>query len=139
MLEPIDSVCMGLAARKLYMVHRSLFGSVPLNVNRGASCVSSLDSNPSLFLPKALRKLSCPKCEGQRCELHHHIKEWIGSGLEYCAVSQVFRPKAPHNAVRWCFRNIPKRTKICGRHDGRRGLKGQALDVAGREQQSTDM
>ncbi|TQV92027.1 F-box domain-containing protein [Cordyceps javanica] len=65
----------------------------------------------------------CRKCGISRCELHRHIKSWMGDGYQYCEIKERFGPPAPDGAKSYCFMSSPKDRHRCGRHG--------ALRVAG--------
>ena len=58
----------------------------------------------------------CRKCGVCRCELHKHIQDWIGDGLEYCSIRQTFGPVAPADAKSFCYMSTPRDPRRCGRH-----------------------
>jgi hypothetical protein len=58
----------------------------------------------------------CRKCGVCRCELHKHIQDWMGEGMEYCSVKQKFGPVALEGAKPFCYRSTPKDPRRCGRH-----------------------
>ncbi|KAI6379432.1 hypothetical protein MCOR25_002016 [Pyricularia grisea] len=58
----------------------------------------------------------CRKCGISRCELHKHIRDWMGENYEYCSVRQKFGPKAPEGARSFCYLSNPKNPGRCGRH-----------------------
>lgn len=58
----------------------------------------------------------CRKCGISRCELHKHIKEWMGDSYEYCNVRQKYGPKAPEGVKSFCYLSNPKKPGRCGRH-----------------------
>lgn len=143
-LDPIDSTCFGLAARDLYAIHRRMHGTVPLSARRygpnelewawhlaggpptTATTAPPLPSSGMTAQERkennALAKLRvrgqayCRKCGVCRCELHKHIQDWVGEGLEYCSVKQKFRPEAPEGARPYCYMSVPKDPNRCGRH-----------------------
>lgn len=71
---------------------------------------------------KALSKLRvkgqayCRKCGVCRCELHKHIQDWMGEGMEYCSVKQKFGPVALEGAKPFCYMSTPRDPTRCGRH-----------------------
>ncbi|KAL2886678.1 hypothetical protein HOO65_060508 [Ceratocystis lukuohia] len=186
-LDPIDSVCFGLASRAFYPIHQRLNGRVslasrrhgpntlewawrgagslrhpglsppqspmPLNSephgnsapstpttakapqgssfpglrrSQTASTTSSTSSrssdqpeSPSVANFAAIRldgQVYCRKCGTSRCELHSHLKQWMGSEMEYCSVSCRFGRPAPPGAHEVCYRRSPKNPSRCGRH-----------------------
>lgn len=58
----------------------------------------------------------CRMCGVTRCQLHKHIQEWMGEGLEYCSVKQKFGPVAPEGAKSYCYMSKPGDPQRCGRH-----------------------
>ncbi|KAL2162405.1 hypothetical protein VTH06DRAFT_7318 [Thermothelomyces fergusii] len=58
----------------------------------------------------------CRMCGVTRCQLHKHIKEWMGEGLEYCSVKQKYGPVAPEGAKSYCYMSKPGDPRRCGRH-----------------------
>ncbi|KAL8305718.1 hypothetical protein RB597_003553 [Gaeumannomyces tritici] len=58
----------------------------------------------------------CRKCGISRCELHTHIKDWMGDSYEYCNVRQKYGPKAPEGVKSFCYLSNPKKPGRCGRH-----------------------
>lgn len=62
----------------------------------------------------------CRKCGVCRCELHKHIQEWMGEGLEYCSVKQKFGPVAPEGSKSFCYMRTPRDPTRCGRHKARK-------------------
>jgi hypothetical protein len=62
----------------------------------------------------------CRMCGVTRCQLHKHIQEWMGEGLEYCSVKQKFGPVAPEGSKSYCYMSKPGDARRCGRHYVRR-------------------
>lgn len=60
----------------------------------------------------------CRKCGISRCELHRHLKSWMGDGYEYCEIKQRFGAPAGTDAKNYCFMSSPKDRHRCGRHGG---------------------
>lgn len=58
----------------------------------------------------------CRKCGVCRCELHKHIQDWMGEGMEYCSVKQKFGPVAIEGARPFCYMSTPRDPTRCGRH-----------------------
>jgi hypothetical protein len=58
----------------------------------------------------------CRKCGVCRCELHKHIQEWMGEGMEYCIVRQKYGPVAPEGSKPFCYMSTPRNPNRCGRH-----------------------
>ncbi|KAG6038106.1 hypothetical protein E4U41_004528 [Claviceps citrina] len=144
-LDPIDGACLGLAHPNLYAIHRRKNGSVPLCSRysgpndlewawRGAGPLlrretrSSSSSPADLNTPrpgiKALDRLRvkgqvyCRKCGISRCELHRHLRDWMGSEYEYCEIRKIFGRRAHEAARPYCYLSSPKNPHRCGRHGG---------------------
>ncbi|KAM3521598.1 hypothetical protein MY4038_008983 [Beauveria bassiana] len=159
-LDPIDAVCLGLAHRQLYTIHRRKNSRVPLSSRydgpndlewvwrgvrhhlnqRGGSSSSSSshrrnleetssssssssssrdnDDPPAAALDKLRVKgqVYCRKCGIARCELHRHIRSWMGDGYQYCEITERFGRPAPDGAKSYCFMSSPKDRRRCGRH-----------------------
>ncbi|OIW29152.1 hypothetical protein CONLIGDRAFT_578185 [Coniochaeta ligniaria NRRL 30616] len=62
----------------------------------------------------------CRKCGVCRCELHKHIQDWMGEGMEYCSVKQKFGPVALEGSKPFCYMSMPRDPTRCGRHRVRR-------------------
>lgn len=62
----------------------------------------------------------CRKCGVCRCELHKHIQDWMGEGMEYCSVKKKFGPVAPEGAKPFCYMSTPRDPTRCGRHKVRK-------------------
>ncbi|KAM3505820.1 hypothetical protein MY11210_007815 [Beauveria gryllotalpidicola] len=58
----------------------------------------------------------CRKCGIARCELHRHIRSWMGDGYQYCEITERFGRPAPDGAKSYCFMSSPKDRRRCGRH-----------------------
>ncbi|KAK4133812.1 hypothetical protein BT67DRAFT_44734 [Trichocladium antarcticum] len=58
----------------------------------------------------------CRMCGVTRCQLHKHVQEWMGQGLEYCSVRQRFGAVAPAGAKSYCYMSKPGDNRRCGRH-----------------------
>lgn len=148
-LDPIDAVCLGLAHSKLYAIHRRKHAKVPLSsryngpndlewVWRGARPFkpsASRDQQQPETAPEGgypagngLEKLRvkgqvyCRKCGISRCELHRHLKSWMGDGYEYCEIKERFGAPAPEGAKSYCYMSSPKDRHRCGRHGGLKTL-----------------
>ncbi|KAK5634602.1 hypothetical protein RRF57_010315 [Xylaria bambusicola] len=131
-LDPIDSVCLALTSRHFYAVHWKMHGKVSLAARReGPNDMEWVWRHAGPFLlnrggvgggHNSLAMLSvrgqvyCRKCRTARCELHKHIKEWMGPGLEYCLVTEKFGPEPPASAKGFCYRSSPRHPNRCGRH-----------------------
>ena len=144
-LDPIDSVCLGLASKHFYAIHRRLHGTVPLTARRDGPndlewawhlAGNIVRQNPSSSSSSAqLKKLGlgeeekhalsrlrvrgqgyCRMCGVTRCQLHKHVQEWMGGGLEYCEVRRRFGPVAAEGAKSYCYMSRPGDVRRCGRH-----------------------
>lgn len=145
-LDPIDSTCLGLTSKHFYAIHRRMRGTVPLSTRRdgpnelewawhlaGAIMKASSGLQPNIVVgattitagaseKPALSKLRvrgqgyCRKCGITRCELHKHIQEWMGEGVEYCSIKQKFGPAAQQGAKPYCYMSKPGDRHRCGRH-----------------------
>ena len=143
-LDPIDSVCLGLTAKHFYALHRRLHGAVPLTARRdgpndlewawhlaGNTVRRQQQQNsPAGGLLKGLGEAEkhalsrlrvrgqgyCRMCGVTRCQLHKHVQEWMGGGLEYCEVRRRFGPVAPQGAKSYCYMSRPGDVRRCGRH-----------------------
>jgi hypothetical protein len=58
----------------------------------------------------------CRMCGVTRCQLHKHIQEWMGEGLEYCYVKEKYGPIAPAGSKSYCYMSRPGDRYKCGRH-----------------------
>ncbi|KAM0234658.1 hypothetical protein ACHAP5_009967 [Fusarium lateritium] len=135
-LDPIDSVCFGLTNSNFYEIHRRLHGTVPLSSRysgpndmewawRGAGpLVHRHERNAEVENPvKQMRvkgQVYCRKCGISRCELHSHLKDWMGDGYEYCSVKEVYGKPAGEDAKPYCYIKSPKNPHRCGRHGGKK-------------------
>ncbi|KAI1742602.1 hypothetical protein F4680DRAFT_21763 [Xylaria scruposa] len=133
-LDPIDSVCLALTSRHFYAVHWRMHGKVSLAARRegpndmewvwrhaGPFLLRSngVGKQNSLAMLSPRGQVYCRKCRTARCELHNHIKEWMGDGLEYCLVTEKFGPAAPEDGKGgkgFCYRSSPRHPNRCGRH-----------------------
>ncbi|KAI1167595.1 hypothetical protein F5B18DRAFT_658961 [Nemania serpens] len=140
-LDPIDSVCLALTSRHFYAVHWAMHGRVSLAARRegpndmewvwrhagpfllgggsgggyGSSGQHQQKQN-SLAMLSPRGQVYCRKCRTARCELHTHIKEWMGPGLEYCVVTAKYGPPAHAGSKAFCYRASPRHPNRCGRH-----------------------
>ncbi len=110
-LDLIDSTCLGLTSRNLYVVHRAIHGTkIPLNTRR-------IGPNKLESAWEVVGKQECKQCGIYRCELHQHIKTWMPMELEYCSMKGNFGLPAKENAFhKTCYRGKPSKPKRCGRH-----------------------
>lgn len=128
-LDPIDSVCLALTSRHFYAVHWAMHGQVSLAARRegpndmewvwrhaGPFLNNGVGKQNSLAMLSPRGQVYCRKCRTARCELHKHIREWMGPGLEYCLVTEKFGPAAPDASKAFCYRSSPKHPNRCGRH-----------------------
>ncbi|KEY65038.1 hypothetical protein S7711_07373 [Stachybotrys chartarum IBT 7711] len=137
-LDPIDGACFGLAHSNLYAIHKRKNGKVPLSSRysgpndmewawRGAG-PAPRPAVPAGIKEKELEQLRvkgqvyCRKCGISRCELHRHLKSWMGEGYEYCAIKQIYGKPAGEDAKPYCFMSSPKNPHRCGRHGRRQRL-----------------
>ncbi|KAF5593820.1 hypothetical protein FPCIR_5147 [Fusarium pseudocircinatum] len=136
-LDPIDSVCFGLTNSNFYDIHRRLHGTVPLSSRysgpndmewawRGAGpLVHRHERNPEKEDPMGQMRVKgqvyCRKCGISRCELHRHLKDWMGDGYEYCSIKEIFGKPAGEDAKPYCYMKSPKNPHRCGRHGGKQG------------------
>lgn len=145
-LDPIDATCLGLTNKHFYDIHRRMHGPVPLSARRegpnelewtwhlasrhvDANGRPSPPSTPraeddaggnSLAMLRVRGQGLCRKCGISRCQLHVHIREWMGEAYEYCEVRQRFGPPAPEGAKAVCSMRNPQNPNRCGRHRDRR-------------------
>ncbi|KAH9900239.1 hypothetical protein F4778DRAFT_166631 [Xylariomycetidae sp. FL2044] len=130
-LDPIDSTCLGLTSRHFYGIQRAMRHArpIPLAARReGPNDMEWVWRNAGPFLPSGVSKQNslamlsprgqvyCRKCRTQRCELHNHIRDWVGDAMEYCEVTQKFGPAAVEGAKAFCHRSSPRHPHRCGRH-----------------------
>ncbi|KAK1480041.1 F-box domain-containing protein [Colletotrichum cuscutae] len=137
-LDPIDSTCFGLTNSHFYDIHRRMHGPVPLTSRRNGP--NDLEwawrfAGPLIYSdsaappPEAFKEhahdlermrvkgqVYCRKCGISRCELHRHLKEWMGPNLEYCTVTQKYGPLPSGEAADTCYIKSPKNPHRCGRH-----------------------
>lgn len=129
-LDPIDSVCFGLAHSKLYAIHRRKRpGKIALSSRysgpndmewawRGAGQLtrSSAQDMGELSRMRVKGQVYCRKCGISRCELHRHLREWMGTGWEYCEIKEMYGPVPGDDAKSYCYMSSPKNPNRCGRH-----------------------
>lgn len=130
-LDPIDSVCFGVTNSNFYEIHRRLHGTVPLSSRysgpndrewawRGAGPL--LHRHERQARENAAEEMRvkgqvyCRKCGISRCELHRHLKDWIGEGMEYCSIKECYGKTPGEDARPYCFLKSPKHPNRCGRH-----------------------
>lgn len=137
-LDPIDGACLGLAHPRLYSIHRRKNGKVPLCSRysgpndlewawRGAGtlvrrepCNAVSSSGKPLEQLRVRGQVYCRKCGISRCELHRHLKDWMGSAYEYCEIRKAYGRPAGDSAKSFCFMSSPKNPHRCGRHGGKK-------------------
>lgn len=136
-LDPIDGVCLGLAHSRLYDIHRRKYGTVPLCSRysgpndmewawRGAGPLirpvqqTTDKEGNNLDQLRVKGQVYCRKCGIRRCELHRHLKGWMGDGYEYCEIKKVYGKPAGEDARSYCFMSSPKNPHRCGRHGGKK-------------------
>ncbi|KAM5352340.1 hypothetical protein ACJ41O_005063 [Fusarium nematophilum] len=139
-LDPIDSVCLGLTNSNFYEIHRRLHGIVPLSSRysgpndmewawRGAGPLvhrheRTAHKENAMEQMRVKGQVYCRKCGISRCELHRHLKDWMGEGYEYCTIKEVFGKPADEDAKPYCFMKSPKNPWRCGRHGARKTASG---------------
>ncbi|KAH6985837.1 hypothetical protein BKA56DRAFT_613259 [Ilyonectria sp. MPI-CAGE-AT-0026] len=135
-LDPIDSVCFGLTNSNFYDIHRRLHGTVPLSSRysgpndlewawRGAGPLvhpkaRTAAKENAMDQMRVKGQVYCRKCGISRCELHRHIKGWMGDGYEYCSIKEVYGKPAGEDAKAYCYMKSPKNPHRCGRHGRKR-------------------
>ena len=136
-LDPIDAVCFGLAHSRLYDIHLRKYGKVSLSsrytgpndrewawrsagplVGRGVreEARKTEPGATDLKQMKVKGQVYCRKCGVSRCELHRHLRDWMGEGYEYCEIKQIFGQPAGPDAKVYCYMSSPKNPNRCGRH-----------------------
>lgn len=147
-LDPIDSVCFGLAHSKIYDIHRRKYGTVPLSSRysgpndrewawRGAgplvkpsngavpgaaaaaAVAMTASTSTELATMRTRGQVYCRKCGISRCELHRHLKDWMGEGMEYCEIKEMYGAPPGEHAKPYCYLSSPKNPNRCGRHGGK--------------------
>lgn len=132
-LDPLDGICLGLAHPRLYEISQRKYGkqvslasrySGPNDMEwawRGAGPL--VRSNSGAMVAKGVEEglrpkgqVYCRKCGISRCELHRHLKEWMGEDMEYCEIKKVFGKPAGEEAKTYCYMSSPKNPGRCGRH-----------------------
>ena len=140
-LNPLDAACLGLAHSRLYAIHRRKYGKVALSSRyegpndmewawRGAGPLlakrladQSEPQQPDASSLDRLRvkgQVYCRKCGVARCELHRHLRDWMGQGYEYCEIRKAFGAPAEEGAKSYCYMSSPKKPHRCGRHRERK-------------------
>lgn len=135
-LDPIDGVCFGLAHSRLYAIHRRKYGTVPLFSRysgpndmewawRGAGPLVRREAAPAHMTGDLERlrlkgQVYCRKCGVSRCELHRHLRDWMGGKYEYCEIRKVYGPPASADAKDYCYMTSPKNPHRCGRHGAKK-------------------
>ncbi|OAA55424.1 hypothetical protein ISF_07935 [Cordyceps fumosorosea ARSEF 2679] len=108
------------------------------SANSGSTSPSSSppETQPQQQRHDALDKLRvkgqvyCRKCGIARCELHRHIRRWMGDDYEYCEVKERFAQPAPAGARAYCFMSSPKDRRRCGRHGPSKAPSSASTPVA---------
>lgn len=135
-LDPLDGICLGLAHSRLYEISQRKYGkqvslasrySGPNDMEwawRGAGPLVRSNSGgmAAKGIDEGLRpkgQVYCRKCGISRCELHRHLKEWMGEDAEYCEIKKVFGKPAGEEAKSYCHMSSPKNPGRCGRHGPR--------------------
>ncbi|KAL3424314.1 hypothetical protein PVAG01_03595 [Phlyctema vagabunda] len=108
-LDKIDATCLGVTCKNAYGVYQATHSVVPLNQRR-------VGPNKLESAWKHLAKQACTHCGIYRCELHTHLADWMPENLEYCAMKAKFGPKAIAGSRGSCFRGVPSKPHVCGRH-----------------------
>lgn len=141
-LDPIDSVCLGLTNSNLYQIHRRLHGTVALSSRysgpndmewawRGAGPLVHRQPHAAEAKENSIEQMRvrgqvyCRKCGISRCELHRHLRDWVGEGYEYCSIKETYGPPAPEGSKQYCYMKSPKNPHRCGRHGGKKNLATQ--------------
>ncbi|KAF7549947.1 hypothetical protein G7046_g8177 [Stylonectria norvegica] len=144
-LDPIDSVCLGLTNSNLYDIHRRMHWTVPLSSRyegpndmewawRGAGpLVHRQERAPpkagtDIDQMRVKGQVYCRKCGISRCELHRHLKDWMGHGYEYCPIRDMYVKPAGEDAKRYCYMKTPKNPNRCGRHGGKKMPKADQTE-----------
>ncbi|KAG6153621.1 hypothetical protein E4U11_006910 [Claviceps purpurea] len=89
-----------------------------------ATLVNGLSHAKDTPCSRALEKLRiqgqiyCRKCGISRCELHRHLRDWMGHGYEYCEIRKVYGQRAGEEAKPYCYMSSPRNRHRCGRHGG---------------------
>ncbi|KAH7149522.1 hypothetical protein B0J13DRAFT_307550 [Dactylonectria estremocensis] len=135
-LDPIDSVCFGLTNSNFYDIHRRMHGAVPLSSRysgpndlewawRGAGPLvhpkdQTVAKDNAMDQMRVKGQIYCRKCGISRCELHRHVKSWMGEGYEYCSIKEMYGKPAGEDAKTYCYMKSPKNPHRCGRHGGKK-------------------
>ena len=139
-LDPLDSVCFGLAHPRLWAVHRRKHPRVALSARytgpndrewawRGAllppsssnvSAAAEDGNGADLARMRTKGQVYCRKCGISRCELHRHLRGWMPEGWEYCEIRESFGRPPAEGAKASCTRSSPKNPNRCGRHGAAR-------------------
>ncbi|CEJ80190.1 hypothetical protein VHEMI00391 [[Torrubiella] hemipterigena] len=130
-LDPIDAVCLALTSPKIYDVNRRKNPKVPLSSRysgpnnlewawRGGQHVTSKQPAAEGHRIRVNGQVYCRKCGVDRCELHRHLKSWMGDGYEYCEIKERYGKPAASDAKPYCYMASPKDRHRCGRHSGKK-------------------
>lgn len=103
-LDPVDSTCLGLTNAHFYNLQKALNGNVTLETCR--------KGRPWEFHGKQ----ECRHCGNHRCQLYMHLRDWMPTKYEYCAIRQVYGLKAQEGVKKYCYRSNPLKPGRCGRH-----------------------
>ncbi|KAG5947895.1 hypothetical protein E4U59_006760 [Claviceps monticola] len=96
----------------------------PASSAAAAALVNGLSHAKDTPCSRALEKLRiqgqvyCRKCGISRCELHRHLRDWMGHGYEYCEIRKVYGQRAGEEAKPYCYMSSPRNRHRCGRHGG---------------------
>ncbi|KAG6026770.1 hypothetical protein E4U40_001873 [Claviceps sp. LM458 group G5] len=97
-----------------------------------AALVNGLSHAKDTPCSRALEKLRiqgqvyCRKCGISRCELHRHLRDWMGDGYEYCEIRKVYGQRAGEEAKPYCYMSSPRNRHRCGRHGGGASLSANS-------------
>lgn len=131
-LDPIDAVCLALTSPKIYDVNRRKNPKVPLSSRysgpnnlewawRGGQHVTGKQQPAAEgHRIRVNGQVYCRKCGVDRCELHRHLKGWMGDGYEYCEIKERYGKPASSDAKPYCYMASPKDRHRCGRHSGKK-------------------
>ncbi|KAG6000636.1 hypothetical protein E4U21_005265 [Claviceps maximensis] len=88
-----------------------------LAVSRGGDASGGHATN-TLERLRVKGQIYCRKCGISRCELHRHLRDWMGDQYEYCEIRKTFGSRAHEGARAHCYMSSPKNPLRCGRHGG---------------------
>ncbi|KAG5960141.1 hypothetical protein E4U58_004739 [Claviceps cyperi] len=104
-----------------------------------AALVNGLSHAKDTPCSRALEKLQiqgqvyCRKCGISRCELHRHLRDWMGHGYEYCEIRKVYGQRAGKEAKPYCYMSSPRNRYRCGRHGGGASASSSRSSSPGRK------